>query len=205
MLHYAFWFLKILNDKPNETGINNCNYRKKDTCPLPNSCQTKRIIYQANFDCDIVYIAFFPLFHLYLKPFFIFNMLLQLPLKFFRKFVSSMVNWNCNWSLAAPAIPANNWNCDWSLAGPAMSMKFVTAFSKNHPSMWKKMKRITTLGCLMDRGLTTMCSIFSYSNTSCRVLKVRTKYFCKVAAVKDSQGYNASTFQKIFIINISMC
>ena len=39
---------KFLNDKPNETGINNCNYRNKDTCPLPNSCQTKCIIYQAN-------------------------------------------------------------------------------------------------------------------------------------------------------------
>ena len=44
---------KVLNDKPNETGINNCNYPNKDTCPLSNSCQTKCIIYQANIDCDI--------------------------------------------------------------------------------------------------------------------------------------------------------
>ena len=44
---------KVLNDKPNEMGINNCNCRNKDNCPLPNSCQTKCIIYQANIDCDI--------------------------------------------------------------------------------------------------------------------------------------------------------
>ena len=44
---------KVLNDKPNETGINNCNCRNKDTCPLPKSCQTKCIVYQANIDCDI--------------------------------------------------------------------------------------------------------------------------------------------------------
>ena len=44
---------KVLNDKPNETGINNYNCCNKDTCPLPNSCQTKCIIYQANIDCDI--------------------------------------------------------------------------------------------------------------------------------------------------------
>ena len=44
---------KILNDKPNETGINDCNCRNKDTCPLPNSCQTNCIIYQANSDSDI--------------------------------------------------------------------------------------------------------------------------------------------------------
>ena len=31
---------KVLNDRPNEMGINNCNCRNKDTCPLPNSCQT---------------------------------------------------------------------------------------------------------------------------------------------------------------------
>ena len=42
-----------VNSKPNETGINNCNCFNKDTCPLPNSCQTKCIIYQANIDCDI--------------------------------------------------------------------------------------------------------------------------------------------------------
>ena len=36
---------KVLNDKPNETEINNCNCRNKDTCPLPNRCQTKSIIY----------------------------------------------------------------------------------------------------------------------------------------------------------------
>ena len=34
-------------------GINKCNCRNKDTCPLPNSCQTKCIVYQANIDCDI--------------------------------------------------------------------------------------------------------------------------------------------------------
>ena len=44
---------KVLNDKPNEMGINNCNCRNKDTCPLPTSYQTKCIIYQANIDCDI--------------------------------------------------------------------------------------------------------------------------------------------------------
>ena len=44
---------KVPNDKPNETGINNCNWRKKDTFPLPNSCQTKCIIYQASTDCEI--------------------------------------------------------------------------------------------------------------------------------------------------------
>ena len=38
---------KVLNDKPNETGINNCNCRNKDNCPLPNSCETKCVIYQA--------------------------------------------------------------------------------------------------------------------------------------------------------------
>ena len=37
----------------NETGINNCNCHNKDTCPLPKSCQTKCIVYQANIDCDI--------------------------------------------------------------------------------------------------------------------------------------------------------
>ena len=44
---------KVLNDKPNETGINNCNRRNKDICPLPNSCQTKCIVYQTNINCDI--------------------------------------------------------------------------------------------------------------------------------------------------------
>ena len=44
---------EVLNDKANETGINNWNCRSRDTCPLPNSCQTKRIISQANIDCDI--------------------------------------------------------------------------------------------------------------------------------------------------------
>ena len=44
---------KVLNDKLNETEINNCNYRSKDTCPLPNRCQTKSIISQVNTDCDI--------------------------------------------------------------------------------------------------------------------------------------------------------
>ena len=44
---------KVLNDKPNETGINNYNCRNKDTCPLPNSCQTKCMVYQASIDCEI--------------------------------------------------------------------------------------------------------------------------------------------------------
>ena len=44
---------KVLDDKPNEMGINNCNCRNKDTCPLLKSCQTKWIVYQANIDCDI--------------------------------------------------------------------------------------------------------------------------------------------------------
>ena len=44
---------KVLNDKPNEMGINNCHCRNKDNCLLPNSCQTKCTIYQANIDCDI--------------------------------------------------------------------------------------------------------------------------------------------------------
>ena len=44
---------KVLNDKPNETGINNCNCYNKDTCPLTNSCQTKCITYQDNIDCGI--------------------------------------------------------------------------------------------------------------------------------------------------------
>ena len=44
---------KVLENKPNETGTNNCNCRNKDTCRLPNSCQTRCIIYQANIDCDI--------------------------------------------------------------------------------------------------------------------------------------------------------
>ena len=43
---------KFLNNKPEETEIN-CYCRNKDTCPLPNSCQTKCIIYQANIDCYI--------------------------------------------------------------------------------------------------------------------------------------------------------
>ena len=45
--------LKVLNDKRNETAIGNCNCRIKDICTLPNSCQTKSIIYQANIDYDI--------------------------------------------------------------------------------------------------------------------------------------------------------
>ena len=44
---------KVLNDNPNETGINNCNCHNKDTSPLPNSSQTKCVIFQANIDCDI--------------------------------------------------------------------------------------------------------------------------------------------------------
>ena len=44
---------KVLNDTPNETGINNCNGHNKVTCPLPNKCQTKCIIYKGNIDWDI--------------------------------------------------------------------------------------------------------------------------------------------------------
>ena len=33
---------KILNNKLNETEIDNCNYCNKDTYPLPNSCLTKK-------------------------------------------------------------------------------------------------------------------------------------------------------------------
>ena len=44
---------KVLNDKPNETRINNCNFRNKNTCPLSKRYQTKCIVYQANIDCDI--------------------------------------------------------------------------------------------------------------------------------------------------------
>ena len=44
---------KVLNDKPNEIRINNCNCFNKDNCSLPNSCQTKCTIYQANIDCNI--------------------------------------------------------------------------------------------------------------------------------------------------------
>ena len=48
-----YTYMQILNDQPNETGINNCNCSNKNTCPLPHSCQTKCIVYQANIDCDI--------------------------------------------------------------------------------------------------------------------------------------------------------
>ena len=34
-------------------GINSCTCCNRDTCPLPNSCQTKCITYQANIDCVI--------------------------------------------------------------------------------------------------------------------------------------------------------
>ena len=44
---------KVLNDKHNETEINNCNCRNKDNFPLPNSFQTKCVINQANIDCEI--------------------------------------------------------------------------------------------------------------------------------------------------------
>ena len=44
---------KVVNDRPNEMWINNCNCSNKDNCPLQNSFQTKCIIYQANIDCDI--------------------------------------------------------------------------------------------------------------------------------------------------------
>ena len=45
---------KVLNHKPNETGINNCNCRNEDDCPLPNTCQTKCIIFQANIDLTLL-------------------------------------------------------------------------------------------------------------------------------------------------------
>ena len=38
------------NDKPIETEIDTCNCRNKEFCPVPKSCQTKSIIYQANID-----------------------------------------------------------------------------------------------------------------------------------------------------------
>ena len=41
---------KVLNDKPNETGINSCNCANKDTSPLSNIFQMKCIIYEANID-----------------------------------------------------------------------------------------------------------------------------------------------------------
>ena len=44
---------KVLNDKPKETQIDNCSCRNKDTCPPPNSFQTKSIIFKTNIDCDI--------------------------------------------------------------------------------------------------------------------------------------------------------
>ena len=44
---------KVLNDKPDETGINNATAVIKTIVFYQNSCQTKRIIYQANIDCDI--------------------------------------------------------------------------------------------------------------------------------------------------------
>ena len=44
---------KVLNDKTNETDNDNCNCHSKDTRPLPNSCQTKSIIYHTNLDCNI--------------------------------------------------------------------------------------------------------------------------------------------------------
>ena len=54
MTSYSYMFNhKVPNDKPNETGINNCNFCNKNTYPLPNSRQTKCIIYQANIHSDI--------------------------------------------------------------------------------------------------------------------------------------------------------
>ena len=41
---------KVLNDKPNETRINNCNCRYLS---FTEYCQTKCIIYQAIIDCGI--------------------------------------------------------------------------------------------------------------------------------------------------------
>ena len=43
----------VLNNKPNELEINDCNCHTKDNCPLPNSCQAKCIIYQGNINYDI--------------------------------------------------------------------------------------------------------------------------------------------------------
>ena len=45
---------KVLNEKPNETDIDNCNCHNKDTSPVTNSWQKKSIIYQHNIDCNIV-------------------------------------------------------------------------------------------------------------------------------------------------------
>ena len=54
MNSYTFMHnLKVLSNKPYETGIYNCHCHNKDTCLLPNNCQTKCIIYHANNDCDI--------------------------------------------------------------------------------------------------------------------------------------------------------
>ena len=44
---------KVLNRRPNETGINTCNWRNKDTCPLTNICQMKCVNYRGNTNCDI--------------------------------------------------------------------------------------------------------------------------------------------------------
>ena len=53
MNSYTYTHNQVRNDKPNETEITNCNCRNRDIYPLPNSCQTKCIVYQANIDCDI--------------------------------------------------------------------------------------------------------------------------------------------------------
>ena len=54
MSSYTYMYnRKVLNDKPNEPRINNCICRNKDICPLPNSCQTNCMTYQANINCDI--------------------------------------------------------------------------------------------------------------------------------------------------------
>ena len=43
---------KVLNDKPNETGINNSKCRNNDTCPLINSCQTKLTLTATSLDIN---------------------------------------------------------------------------------------------------------------------------------------------------------
>ena len=44
---------KVLNDKPNETGIKSCNCHNQDTCLLPNNSQTTCIIYPAKINCGM--------------------------------------------------------------------------------------------------------------------------------------------------------
>ena len=43
---------KVLNDKPNETEINNSKCRNNDTSPLTNSCQTKLTLTVTSLDIN---------------------------------------------------------------------------------------------------------------------------------------------------------